>query len=80
MWLGMDLKKVERVRRSMQSGDYVHPAFLISTIETGFDRFSGQLMRDMNEVGAEATRGPNVSEASWLRPRRYRAVDCLIGR
>ena len=72
MWLGMDWKKIERVRRSMQSGDYVHPAFLISTIETGFDRFSGQLMCDINEAGDEVTRAPHVSEASRLRRRRCR--------
>ena len=72
--MGMDWKKVERVRRSMQRGDYVHPAFLISIIETGFDRFSGQLMRDIDEAGEEATRAPHVNEASWLRPRRCRAT------
>ena len=72
--MGMDWKKIERVRRSMQSGDYVHPEFLISIVETGFDRFSGRLMRDVNEAGQEATRTPHVSEASWLRPRRCRVT------
>ncbi|MHC4434475.1 MAG: hypothetical protein ACYS14_09870 [Planctomycetota bacterium] len=44
----MDWKKVERVRRSIKRGDYVHPLFLISTIETGFDHFSDQLLSEIN--------------------------------
>ncbi len=47
--MGMDWKKVERVRRSIERRDYSHPAFLISSIETDFDRFSDRLLRDIHE-------------------------------
>lgn len=46
----MDWKKIQRVRSLIKAGDYLHPEFLISSIETDFERFYVPLIRDISEA------------------------------
>ena len=69
--MGMDWKKVERVRWSIEKGDYTHPALLISSIETDFDRFSDQLLCDIYEPAEQARKTSHVSEALWRKCLHY---------
>ena len=78
--MGMDWKKVERVRRSIEKGDYTHPALLISSIETGFDRFSDQLLCDINEPAEQARKTSPVSKAFVAEVSALSRGDCLIRR
>jgi hypothetical protein len=80
MWLGMDWKKVERVRWLMKRGDYTHPAFLISTIETDFDRFGDQLLSDMNELAERANKTSRLNEALWNKRLHCRLAGFLACR
>ena len=64
--MGMNWKKVERVKRLVESGDYIHPAFLNSCVETDFDRFCGRLLRDMMESDERAERQAGGREILWL--------------
>jgi len=45
----MDWKKIQRVRHWIESGDYIHPEFLISAIETDFARFYDRLRQDISK-------------------------------
>ncbi len=80
MGLGMDWIKVERVRRSIERGDYTHPAFLISSIETDFDRFGDKLLCDINEPAEQVRKAMRVSETLWRKCLQYPLADCLICR
>lgn len=48
-YITMDWEKVKRVRHRIKTGDYVHPEFLKSAIETDFERFYDRLRRDIDE-------------------------------
>jgi hypothetical protein len=63
--LGVDWKKVERVRRSIERGEYTRPAFPISSAETDSSRFSDRLLRDINEPAKQAREISSVSETLW---------------
>ena len=76
----MDWIKVERIRQSMERGDYAHPAFLISSIETDFDRFGDQLLCDINETAVKVRKTMGVSETLWHKCLQYPLADCLICR
>ena len=76
----MDRRKIERVRQSIERGDYTHPAFLISSIETDFDRLSDQLLRDINEPAEQARKAAGVSETLWRNCLQHPLADCLVCR
>ena len=78
--MGMNWKKVERVRWSIEKGDYTHPARLISSIETDFDRFSDQLLCDINEPAGQARETAGVSKAFVAEVSALSRGDCLIRR
>lgn len=78
--MGMDWKKVERVRRSIGRGDYTHPAFLISSIESDYDRFSERLMRDVNELGEPPEKAVCISETLWRKCVQQPLADCVVCR
>jgi len=76
----MDWKKVERVRRSIERGDYTHPAFLIATIETDFGRFSDQLVGDINALAGQVTKRSRASQALRRKCLQAPVAGCLICR
>lgn len=78
--MGMDWKKVERVRRSIERGDYTHPAFLTSSIETDFDRFSDQILGDINAAAEPPRTTASVSETSWRKCFQQALTDYLVCR
>jgi len=64
-YIAMDWKKIQRVRSLIKAGDYIHPEFLISAIETDFERFYVRLRRDINEaenLSEEAARKRVIEE------------------
>ena len=75
----MDWEKVKRVRRWIESGDYGHPEFLKSAVETDFERFYDRLVRDINEaekLDEEAARKRVMEDLSQaLRDLRKHAEE-----
>jgi len=76
----MDWKKVERVRWSIEKGDYTHPELLISSIETDFGRFSDQLLCDISELAGQARKTSSGSQAFVAQVFALSRGDCLVRR